>query len=62
MNKNVAYLCDGKACGKMCAETMTPEQWKKYECHHTFDESHARNKCRRKRKIVYSNGKGIEKE
>ena len=48
-----AYLCDGKACSKMCAETMTPEEWKAYDCHHTQDEAHARNKCRRNRKYGY---------
>jgi hypothetical protein len=37
----------------MCAETMTPEEWKAYDCHHTQDEAHARNKCRRNRKYGY---------
>ena len=48
-----SYLCDGKACSKKCAENMTVEEWEAYECHHTQDENHARNKCRRERKYHY---------
>lgn len=48
---NYAYLCDGMACDRQCAKTMTPKEWAEYECHHTRDESHARNKCRRDRKF-----------
>jgi hypothetical protein len=32
---------------------MTVEEWEAYECHHTQDENHARNKCRRERKYHY---------
>ena len=48
-----SYLCDGMACSKKCAENMTVEEWEAYECHHTQDENHARNKCRRERKYNY---------
>lgn len=48
---NYAYLCDGMACERQCARTKTPEEWAEYDCHHTRDESHARNKCRRERKF-----------
>jgi len=44
------YLCDGKACSEMCAN-KTKEEWDEYECHHTSDERHAKNKCRRARKF-----------
>ena len=40
--ENVAYLCDGEGCSRMCARD--PEMWKKHTCHHTLDENHARNK------------------
>ena len=46
----VAYICDGQGCDKQCGN-MKPEEWAKYPCHHTFDESHARNKIRRDRKF-----------
>lgn len=46
----VAYLCDGMGCGEQCIN-MTHDQWAHYPCHHTFDESHARNKIRRERKF-----------
>lgn len=45
------YLCDGCACDEMCATKKTIEEWDAYECHHTSDEDHARNKCRRDRKF-----------
>lgn len=51
MKNNYAYLCDGHACEKQCASNMSPKEWAEYECHHTRDESHARNKCRRDRKF-----------
>lgn len=34
----VAYLCDGKGCGKQCAN-LPKEEWDKHPCHHTTDES-----------------------
>lgn len=46
----VCYLCDGQSCRKMCAN-MSKEEWSKYHCHHTLDESHAVNKNRRTRKF-----------
>lgn len=49
MKTDRAYLCDGYGCDKQCGSTLTAEEWKKYECHHTKDEKHARNKCRRSR-------------
>ena len=47
----ICYLCNGEACGKQCAKTMTADEWKSYSCHHTTDERFARNKVRRKRKF-----------
>ena len=47
--KRVAYFCDGRACDRQCADD--PEAWAKHSCHHTTDESHAKNKCRRTRKF-----------
>lgn len=49
--KPYLYLCDGYGCDKQCAKTMTPEEWAEYDCHHTSNEKHARNKCRRTRKF-----------
>lgn len=46
----VAYICDGHGCDRNCAD-MRPEEWAKYQCHHTLDESHAANKVRRNRKF-----------
>lgn len=46
----VAYVCDGHGCAKQCAD-MRPEEWAKYQCHHTMDENHAVNKIRRNRKF-----------
>lgn len=53
MKSERAYICDGRGCEKMCGEKLTPEEWEKYPCHHTLDEKHAKNKCRRKRKFEY---------
>ena len=61
-NNNCAYLCNGEACEKQCSKTMTPEQWKKSGCHHTFDEKFARNKVRRKRKFKTVDDKMYEVE
>lgn len=61
MKTERAYLCDGKACGEMCAN-KTPEDWDKHPCHHTLDEKHAKNKCRRERKFVCDHGKMMEVE
>ncbi len=59
--ENVAYLCDGEGCSRMCARD--PEMWKKHTCHHTLDENHARNKVRRNRKFTnVGNGKWMEHE
>ncbi len=49
--ERVAYLCDGYGCSRECGKSMTPEEWSKYTCHHTLDESHAKNKIRRNRKF-----------
>lgn len=62
MKTKRAYLCDGTACERQCAKTMTPEEWKEYPCHHTMDENHAKNKIRRKRKFVLDKGEFIEVE
>lgn len=60
--QRVAYVCDGHGCDKNCAD-MPKEEWDKYCCHHTTDESHARNKCRRNRKFTTSkNGEKFEVE
>lgn len=45
-----AYLCNGKACSKQCAN-LPLEEWKKHPCHHTTDERFAKNKIRRNRKF-----------
>lgn len=57
----VAYLCDGKACGKQCAN-LPKEEWDKHPCHHTTDESHARNKVRRARKFEHHKDGMVEVE
>ena len=56
-----AYLCDGHGCDKNCGD-MPAEEWQKHYCHHTKDESHAKNKVRRKRKWVFDGGKFLERE
>lgn len=50
---NYAYLCNGEGCSKQCAKTMSPEEWAKYQCHHTFDEKFAKTKVRRDRKFKF---------
>lgn len=50
----ICYLCNGEACEKQCAKTMTTDEWKSYHCHHTTDEKFARNKVRRNRKFKVS--------
>lgn len=56
------YLCDGYACDEKCAEKSKAD-WDAYNCHHTSDESHARNKCRRSRKwATYKEGAMVEVE
>ena len=60
MKNERAYLCDGRGCDKMCADTMTSEEWSKHYCHHTLDEKHARNKCRRTRRWACEKGKFME--
>ena len=62
MKNERAYVCDGYGCDKKCAETMTAEEWKKYYCHHTLDEKHAKNKVRRTRKFTVEKGKYMEIE
>ena len=60
--KKIAYLCDGTACAKMCAN-LSEEERANHRCKHTLDETHAKNKCRRKRKIrVYKDGSAYEVE
>lgn len=56
------YFCDGHGCDKNCADTMSPEQWEKYECHHTTDKNHAKNKIARKRKFRCDGSKMYEIE
>jgi hypothetical protein len=57
-----AYLCDGYGCNEKCAE-KTADEWKRHNCHHTLNEEHAKNKCRRTRKWnVCADGKMIEQE
>lgn len=41
------YLCDGRACKRMCADNGYGNS----SCRHTGDESHAKNKVRRDRKF-----------
>lgn len=61
--EQAAYLCDGHGCKKNCADTLTEEEWAKYGCHHTKDETHAKNKCRRSRKMkMHKNGQWYEVE
>lgn len=59
MKTERAYLCDGRGCKEMCAN-KTAEEWAKHPCHHTLDESHAKNKVRRNRKFVCESGKMME--
>lgn len=42
METTYLYLCDGEACDKNCPNV---------DCHHTIDETHAKNKIRRNRKF-----------
>ena len=61
--KKVVYLCDGRGCTVMCADTKTPEEWAKYDCHHTHDEAHSKTKCRRKRRFrTFKDGEMVEIE
>lgn len=46
----VAYICDGCGCEEMCAN-KTKEEWMKHKCHHTTEETHAKNKRARDRKF-----------
>ena len=62
MKTERAYLCDGHGCKKNCADTMSTEAWEKYECHHTLDGNHAKNKVARRRKWQFQGGKFIEIE
>ena len=62
MKTERAYVCDGHGCKKNCADTMTPEEWKKYVCHHTLDQNHAKNKVARRRKFKFEHGKMMEVE
>ena len=48
------YYCDGKGCDRNCAEVGHAE------CHHTSNENHAKNKCRRKRSFVNKDGIYVE--
>ncbi|MBP5597966.1 MAG: hypothetical protein J6Y02_21540 [Pseudobutyrivibrio sp.] len=57
----VAYLCDGKACHKMCANLSTEER-KNISCTHTIHEEHAKNKIRRNRKFKNVKGGLVEVE
>ena len=57
MDNKYLYICDGCACKRQCAKTMTADEWKKHTCHHTEDEKHAVNKIRRERKFR-NNGNG----
>ena len=58
--QSVAYFCDGHGCPRQCADTMTPEEWEKHDCHHTREEAHAKNKCRRSRKFKVIKGDYFE--
>jgi len=59
---NRAYLCDGFGCDERCG-LKKPEEWAKYECHHTINEAHAKNKIRRHRKWrACKDGKFVEVE
>ena len=61
MNKiEHAYICDGHGCDRNCADTMTPEEWEKYPCHHTADVKFAKNKVARRRKWKFEGGKFYE--
>lgn len=62
MKTERAYVCDGHGCKKNCGDTMTPDEWKRYECHHTLDQNHAKNKIARKRKWEFKHEKMFEIE
>lgn len=59
--ENIAYLCDGEACTKMC-KNLTPEERAKHPCKHTLKEEHAKNKIRRERKFKMVKGGFVEVE
>lgn len=58
---NRAYLCDGLACNKMCAN-LSKEERDKIPCKHTLKEEHAKNKVRRDRKFKIVRGGFVEVE
>lgn len=59
--EQVAYLCDGEACPKMC-KNLTPEERANHPCKHTLQEKHAKNKIRRERKFKMVRGGLVEVE
>ena len=59
--EKVAYLCDGKACARMCAN-LSAEELKDVQCKHTLNEEHAKNKVRRNRKFKNIRGGLVEVE
>ena len=59
--EKVAYLCDGKACSRMCAN-LSAEELKDIPCKHTLKEEHAKNKIRRDRKFKNVKGALVEVE
>lgn len=61
MNNKTAFLCDGKACAKMCAN-LPKEERDKIPCKHTIHEEHAKNKIRRNRKFKIIKGGLVEVE
>ena len=60
-NEKIAYLCDGTACSRMCAN-RSKEERDMIQCKHTLKEAFAKNKCRRKRKFKNVRGGLVEVE
>lgn len=56
------YPCDGLACRRQCAVTMTVSEWEQYRCHHTTDPEHAVSKFDPEHHIQVAEVLGIRKE
>lgn len=56
------YPCDGLACKRACAKTMTVSEWEQYECHHTTDPEHAASHFDAAHNIQVAETLGIRKE
>lgn len=56
------YPCDGLACRRQCAVTMTVPEWEQYECHHTTDPEHAASHFDAAHNVQVAEAIGLRKE